>query len=130
MPIHSNPQQHRVKVSVAENANVILVLRNYTVDEYTSYLDSQFKVRKRGKIDSHFTQARVQFIDKLLVDIEAEVDGQRDMVIYTDPVDGEEKHLTRSVENWKAHISPSWKIAAALVLESNSAEIEGHLVKN
>lgn len=130
MSICSNPQQRRINVAVANNANVILVLRNYTVDEYTAYLESRFKVRNKGKIEDSSSAARIKFIDELLIDIEAEVDGQREVVTYVDPADGEEKHLTRSVENWKDYVSPPWKIAAALLLEKIGAEIEDHLVKN
>ncbi len=53
-----------------------------------------------------------------------ERDGAPTEVTYWDAEANQEKPLTPQVPDWKEHVNPSWKIAAALELEGESAEVE------
>lgn len=130
MPIISNPRVRRVAVP-AGDARVVLVLRNYTADEYAQFMGGRFGFRKKGKIDDRSMQARIGFVDAILIDIEAvDRDGNPDYVVYVDPKTGKEEKLTNQAEDWKEYVNPSWKISAALELEGESAEIQETAVKN
>lgn len=128
MPIISNPQTRRIAVPVG-SAKVVLVLRAYTTDEYAKFMGGRFGFKKKGRLDDRSMQARIEFIDALLVDIEAlDADGNPDFVSYVS--DGATTKLTPQVENWKSYVNPSWKISAALELEGESAEVEDGVIKN
>lgn len=129
MPIVSNPQTRRITVPVG-SAKVILSLRAYTTTEYAQFMGGRFGFKKKGKLDDRSMQARIEFVDALLVDIEAvDKDGQPDYVAYSSAT-GREDKLTPQVENWKGYVNPSWKIAVALELEGEGAEVEDAAIKN
>lgn len=128
MPIVSNPQVQRIVVPVG-NAKVVLVLRGYTTVEYARFMGSKYGLGKSGQLDDRSMLARIDFIDTLLVGIEAcDEEGQPDEIFFL--VDGKEEKLAPQVENWKTYVNPSWKLSAAFELEARSAEIEDHRLKN
>jgi len=130
MPICSNPKVRRVRIPVGESA-VVLLLRDYSAEEYTRFMSSRFGFSGKGKIEDQSMEARLRFIDALLMGLHAEDPrGNRDVVTYIDAASGEEKTLTPEVDRWKEHINPSWKISAALELEGKAAEVEYHNAKN
>lgn len=128
MPIVSNPQQQRFAIPVG-NAKVILILRAYTTDEYARFIGNQFAFAKARIQDNRSIQERIDFVDSLLVGIEAlDKEGQPEEIVYS--YGGREDKLTPQVDNWKGHINPSWKIAVAIELEGKAAETEGIVIKN
>lgn len=130
MPICSNPKERRIPVPVGES-KVILILRHHTNDEYLKFIGSQFKHKRNGTMDMKSMEARIEFIDRLLIGIDArDPEGNEDYVSYIDPESGAEAKLTPEVPSWKNHIRPSWKIAASMELEGDLAETEEHAVKN
>jgi hypothetical protein len=75
--------------------------------------------------------ARVHFVDQLLVDIRAEdEDGRKEEILFNDPKTNEQKQLTSQVPNWKEFIDASWKIATAIKLEQQAAQLESNVLKN
>ncbi len=130
MPLCCNPGQRRLRVPVGQAA-VILVLRDYTAEEFARFLSGRFEFKRRGRIEDRSMQARVRFVDDLLVGIEArDAEGRPDTVTYRDPATGEQNPLTPAVPDWKRFVNPSWKIAAALELEGVAAETEHDTLKN
>lgn len=128
MPIISNPQFQRFIIPVA-NAKVILILRAYTSEEYANFMGSRYGLNKFGKLNDTSMQSRIDFVDVLLIGIEAvDKDGQPDYVVYS--VEGKEEKLSPQVANWKTYIKPSWKLGAALELETLSVQIEDAIIKN
>ena len=129
MPIVSNPQVRRISVPVG-SAKVVLVLRAYSSEEYSKFMSGRFNFKKKGKLEDRSMQSRIEFIDNLLVDIEAlDADGGPDFVTYmVDNVTSQ--RLTPQVENWKSYVNPSWKISVGLELEGQSAETEDGAIKN
>jgi hypothetical protein len=128
MPIVSNPQFRRIAVPVG-SAKVILVLRAFTTDEYAKFMSGRYSFKKKGRLEDKSMNARIDFIDALLVDIEAlDADDNPDIISYE--ADGKTQTLTPRVESWKAYVNPSWKISAALELEGVAAEeMDGALKK-
>lgn|GEM_PF-2608045 len=130
MPIHVNPQTQNIKIPVGES-RIILKLRNYTAPEYSEFMSSRYEFKKKNKINDRAHEARIQFIDLLLMDVSGEDgEGKKDSVVFTDPKDGQTRELTNQVEGWKTHINPSWKISAAIELEGEMAELEYDALKN
>ncbi len=130
MPICTNPKIRRVRVPVGPNV-VVLLLRDYSADEYSRFMSSRFGFRNKGEVEDQSMSARIRFIDELLTNLEAEdASGKRDIVTYVHPATGEEKPLTPEVERWKDYVNPSWKISAALELEGKAAEVEYQTAKN
>lgn len=129
MPILSNPQVRKIIVPVAGDVKVILICRDYTTSEYARFMGGRFDFKKKGKLDDRSMQARIDFIDTLLIDVEAvDKDGNPDYVVYA--CAGKVEKLTPQVENWKDYVNPSWKISAALTLEGESAEVQEDTIKN
>lgn len=130
MPICANPKTRRVQVKVGAG-KIILVLSDFSADRYIRFLNDRYAFGPRGAIEDRSMQSRLRFVDDLLIGIEAEnAQGNEDTVTYVDPVSGQEERLNEGVENWKAYVNPSWKIAAAQVLENESAAIESSTLKN
>ncbi len=128
MPIVSNPQVMRFIIPVAR-AKVILILRPYTTEEYAHFMGSRYAMNRLGKLDDQSMKARIDFVDKLLIGIEAlDKDGQPDYVVYSSG--GKEERLTPQVENWTKYIDASWKVSAGFDLEALVGEIEDNAVKN
>jgi hypothetical protein len=118
----------QVKVGAGK---IILVLSDFSADRYIRFLNDRYVFGPKGVIEDHSMQSRLRFVDDLLVGIEAEdARGNEDTVTYVHPVTGKEEQLTGQIENWKAYVNPSWKIAAAQMLESESAAIESSTLKN
>ena len=130
MPICSNPKQRRLRITVGDQA-VILVLRDYSSSEYARFMSARYGLRRKGGIKDESMEARIGFIDDLLIDIDAEDgDGRQTDVTYIDPNSGGESKLSPEVADWKQFVNPSWKIAAAIELESLNAEVESSALKN
>jgi hypothetical protein len=130
MPICANPEYRRLRIPVAGGA-VILILREYTDKEFSKHCrDISPDIMRRKKSNKQFA-ARIDFINTLLHDIEAEgPEGEPDHVEYRDPQTGDLNKLDRNVEGWKDYVNPQWKIMAAVELEGQSAEEEQSVVKN
>lgn len=109
---------------------VVLVLRDYTTEEFCQFQKSRFKLVSPGKIDDHSSQARIEFIETILMDIKRKTKAGEEEVLFTDPASGEEKPLTPSVPNWKKYVQASFKCAAAMVFEGLSASLEQATLKN
>ncbi|MBI5427260.1 MAG: hypothetical protein HZA02_03150 [Nitrospinae bacterium] len=130
MPILSNPRIRRVAVPVGKD-KAVLLLRNYDTEEYTQFLSDRYLLKHGGRVEDRSMQARIDFIDKLLVGVEAMNEhGQPDYVTYVDPASGTQEKLTPQVDHWRDFVNPSWKIAAALELEGQTAELENATLKN
>lgn len=130
MPICTNPNRRKVKISVGE-ACVILLLREYTASEYAGFMSRRFEFKTKGQMTDRSMQERIHFVDQLLEGIEAlDAKGRPDSVTYVDPKSGKEAPLTPEVENWTQYVNPSWKIAAAMALEGVSGEVESVTLKN
>ena len=130
MPICANPKTRRVKVRV-DGGKIILVLRDPSVAEYIRFMNGRYEFGRKGVIEDHSMQSRLRFVDDLLVGLEAEDDaGNIDTVTYVHPETGKEEQLTERVENWTDYINPSWKIAAAQLLEGENVAIENSALKN
>ena len=130
MSICSNPKERRVRVPVGDQA-VILILRDYSPSEYARFMGGRYGFKRKGKISDQSMQARIGFIDDLMVGIDAEdANGKKTHVTYVEPKSGQEKKLTPEVPDWRQFVNPSWKIAAALELEGETAEIENETLKN
>jgi len=133
MPILANPASRRVVIPVGDS-KVILVLRNYTTKEYTRYLSSQSKPKGKLPLDDNEVdekwQARIDFIDELLIGIDArDGKGEPDHVAYLNNANDKEEPLTVEVPGWKEYVNASWKIAAALQIEGGLADGE-EVLKN
>lgn len=110
---------------------VILILREYSVSEYTRFMSGRFEVKRKGRMEDRSMQSRIDFIDDLLEGLEAEDSkGKPDVVTYVNPDTGKEEPLTPDVENWTSYVNPSWKIAAAVELEGEGVEVENFALKN
>lgn len=130
MPICVNPKTRRVKVSVSVG-KVILVLRDYTAQEFMRFMGDRYEFKPMGRMEDRSMQSRLRFVDDLLVGLEAEDhEGNPDTVTYVHPVTGKEELLNPEVEHWTRYVNPSWKIAAAVDLEGESVAIERPALKN
>ncbi|PIR00040.1 MAG: hypothetical protein COV66_08030 [Nitrospinae bacterium CG11_big_fil_rev_8_21_14_0_20_45_15] len=130
MPIHVNPPTRNIRIPVGEN-QIILKLRNYTAPEYSQFMRARYEIKKGNRFTDKSHEARIQFVDLLLVDVCAEdAEGNKDTVVFSDPADGQTRELTAQVPDWKSHLNPSWKISAAMELEGQSAELEHDSLKN
>lgn len=130
MPICANPKNRRVKVRV-DGGKVVLVLRDHSAEEYIRFMNGRYEFGRKGVIEDHSMQSRLRFVDELLVGLEAEDGvGNKDTVTYIHPDTGEEEPLTERVENWTDFVNPSWKIAAAQLLEGESVATENAALKN
>ncbi len=130
MSICSNPSERRIKVPEG-NSTVVLVLRDYSTSEYGAYMKSRFKMKRGGQVEDRSFDARIEFIDRLLIGIEGiGPDGRPTDVTYADPATREEKKLGPDVENWQHLVNPKWKFSAAVELESGDAETDSDAIKN
>lgn len=130
MSICSNPSERKIKIREGDGA-VILVLRDYSTAEYGAYMKSRFKMKKGGQVEDCSFDARIQFVDHLLIGIEGvDAHGQHTDVTYRDPAIGEEKKLGPQVERWQQFVNPKWKFAAAVELEAGDAETANDILKN
>ncbi len=111
---------------------VVLVLKNTTSEEFCQFLKARFKLDKRAEvIEDQSSSARINFIDKLLVDIKVkDKAGNFAELVFTDPASGAEKPLTPETPNWKQYVLPSFKYAAATVFEGVKARMENAILKN
>jgi hypothetical protein len=129
MAININPGITKVEIPYC-GETVVLVLRDYTTEEFCQFQKSRFKLVSPGKVDDHSSQARIEFIETILTDIKVKTKEGETEVSFTDPATGKEKPLTPSVQNWKKYVQASFKCAAAMVFEGMSANLEHTTLKN
>ena len=128
MAVNINPGITKIEIPYG-GQTVVLVLRDYTTDEFCQFQKNRFKFAP-GKVDDHSSQARIEFIETILIDIKIKTEAGEEEVFFTDPATGEEKPLTPSVPNWKKYVQASFKCAAAIVFEGMSASLEQTTLKN
>ena len=130
MSLLVNPKERKVSIAV-EDATVTLVLRQYTMNEYSKFMEQRYSFKHTGEVKDRSMTSRVQFIDSLLKNIYAEdADGKNVDILYIDPESEETKELTPQVPDWQKYIDASWKIATAIKLEQQSAYLESSALKN
>lgn len=129
MTININPGITKVEIPYS-GETIVLILRDYTTEEFCQLQKNRFKFSPAGKVDDNSSQARIEFIEALLLDIKIKTEKGEEEVLYTDPVSGEEKPLNPSVPNWKKYVQPRFKCAAATVYEGISASLEQATLKN
>lgn len=129
MSININPGVIKVEIPYC-GETVVLVLRDYTAEEFCRFQKNRFKLVSPGKVDDQSSQARIEFIETILMDIKVKTEDGEEEVCFTDPETGEEKPLTPSVLNWKKYVQPSFKCAAAMVFEGTTANLEHATLKN
>ncbi|MBC8287652.1 MAG: hypothetical protein H8E42_09305 [Nitrospinae bacterium] len=129
MAININPGVTRVEIPYC-GESIVLMLRDYTTEEYCQFLKNRFKFVSPGNVDDHSSQARIEFIETILLDIKIKTKEGEEEVFFTDPATGDEKPLTPSVPNWKKYVQASFKCAAAMVFEGMSASLEQATLKN
>ena len=129
MAININPGSTKVEIPHC-GETVVLILRDYTTEEFCQFQKSRFKLVSPGKVDDHSSQARIEFIETILTDIKVKTKEGETEVSFTDPSTGQEKPLTPSVPNWKKYVQASFKCAAAMVFEGMSANLEHTTLKN
>ncbi len=115
-----------IKIPIEVGGETVnLICRRPTAKELSSFLSSRF-VQKRNKMQSRIYEARSEFIDQILVDVEnAQVQNAagdvleitKDLVLTED----DKRHLTSSlgdnIENWRDLIPLNWKASAAMYFE-------------
>ncbi len=119
----------RVAIDVA-GETVVFICRIPSAQELSKFLNGRF-TQKRNKVESRVYEARAEFIDKILVDVEgAEFEGADKTIrplnaqtVLTE----DDKVMWRGimgtpVETWKDLIQLSWKSSAALRFEDSSNE--------
>ena len=129
MTININPGVSKVEIPYG-GETVVLILRDYTTEEFCKFLKSRVKLSSNGIVDDNSSQARIKFIETILMDIKIKTEAGEEEVFFTDPATGEEKPLTPSVPNWKKYVQASFKCAAAMVFEGMSASLEQTTLKN
>ncbi len=130
MSLLVNPKERIVNVAV-DGYKISLVLRQYTMNEYANFMEQRFSFKHTGEVNDKSMTARVHFVDQLLLDIRAEdEDGRKEEILFNDPQTNEQKQLTPQVPNWKEFIDASWKIATAIKLEQQAAQLESNVLKN
>lgn len=127
----SNTQNVRIIVP-AGGEDVVLVCRQPTGKEMSKFLSSRY-IQERNKVKTRLYEARQEFIDKLLVDVEnvtyLNAAGES-VVLSKDIVLSEEERATWAVSldikpsevDWKALIPLNWKSSAAMYFEDSAAE--------
>ncbi len=129
MSLNINPGVTKIEIPYCGEI-VIMVLRNYTTEEFCQFQKSRFKLVSPGKVEDNSSQARIEFIENLLMDIKIKTKEGEDTVSFTDPVSGEVQPLTPAVPNWKNYVQASFKCAGAMVFEGVSARLEQTTLKN
>lgn len=130
MPIYVNPEEIRINIPFGKET-AVLILKDYTTSEFEKFMNARYSVKSRGRISDRSNEARIKFIDDILIGIAAkDAEGRRDVVMYRNPATGLVEDLTPQVDNWKQYVKSSWKISAALELEGENAEVEQETIKN
>jgi len=129
MAININPGVIKIEIPYC-GETVVLVLRDYTTEEFCQFQKNRFKFISPGNVDDHSSQARIEFIETILTDIKVKTKDGEEEVVFTDPETGKEKPLTPSIPNWKKYVQASFKCAAAMVFEGTSANLEHATLKN
>jgi hypothetical protein len=129
MPLIVN-SEHIVKMVPVDNGyKAVLVLQRPTTEQYTKFIGARFKMGRRNKIEDRSNEERIKFIDSILKQVYCiDPDGNRDIVQFQ--VGGNVQELNPEVENWKTYVDASWKIAVAISMEGDSAEVETDSTKN
>jgi len=124
-----NKIEKKISIPIENNQKVILILRNPDSSESLRFIKSLAVNSASHKDNMNMIQSRIDFIDSVLIGIEAENEnGSPDSITYLD--DGEEKKLTNEIPNWKQFLHPSWKIAASQTLEGQFKTEEQETIKN
>ncbi len=129
MSININPGVTKIEIPYC-GKTIVLVLRNYTTEEFCWFQKNRFKLVSPGKVEDNSSQARIEFIERLLVDIKVKTGEGEETVSFTDPATGEEKPLTPTIPDWKKYVQASFKCAGAMVFEGVSARLEQTTLKN
>jgi hypothetical protein len=120
----------RVRVAVdVGGEDVVFICRTPTAKETSAFLNNRF-VTKRNKVTSHLYDARANFMDAIVVDVEnaqfrnaaGEVLPLNAQTVLTD----DDKRqcgavLGVQVESWKDLIPLSWKSSAAMKFEDSQS---------
>lgn len=124
MSISASPEKKIINVPV-DRSMVIFHVKEVSFDELQKFLKERFPVKGRGRVKDNANEARIKFIDSILTEIECkDEDGNPEVITYKDPDSGEKRELNSSVDNWKRHVNPGWKISAAIPFEESSADME------
>ena len=112
MAININPGITKIEIPYC-GETVVLVLRDYTTEEFCQFQKNRFKFISPGKVDDLSSQARIEFIETILMDIKVKTEAGDEEVLFTDPVSGEEQPLTPSVPNWKKYVQARhlWRVS-------------------
>lgn len=121
-------QNRRVKVAVG-TSSVILILREPTTEEYTHFIGMVSHPTRNASQQEKVVEKRIQFIDKLLIGIDAEDSEGNQEEIFVPRESGKAK-LTAELEGWKECIRPDWKLAASFNIEGKFLAVEQETLKN
>jgi len=132
MPVASFRKSIRIRVIVGDET-VVLVCRQPTGAEVSKFLSERF-TQKGRKITNHHGEARVAFINRILIDVEnatyENADGQMlPLNAQTSLTEGDLAYASRildiPVRDWKDLVNASWKATAAMTFEESQVEDEG-----
>jgi len=128
MPIAFD-NQVRVAIDV-QGETVTFVCRRPTAKEVSDFLSKRF-VQKRNKVEARLYEARQEFVDKIIVDIEnaqfrnaagETLELNKDTVL----TDADKAYCSSvlgfQVTSWKDLISLNWKASAAQYFEDGQPE--------
>jgi hypothetical protein len=130
-------KQIRIPIEVGEE-QVILICRKPTADEVNQFLSARF-VAKGRKVEQHFVQERVKFIDKILIGVEnaGYENAQGELVVLAAEAvlsDADKAYASESlgfpVTSWKDLINVNWKCAAAIRFEEPPTDEAEKSAKN
>lgn len=119
--------QMKIAVPVG-GEDVVFTLRRPSAKETSKFLNSRFE-QKRNKLVSKLYEARVAFIDSLLVDISnAQYETaagelkplNKDTVLSADDAAHASRVLDIPVNSWKDLIPVSWKSSVAMQFEDSN----------
>lgn len=118
----------RIRVNTGQDEPAILIVRRPSADAVQRFLKAR-TVTRRNKLENHAYEARIDFIDGILVDVEgvAYEDLQGEVHPLNSSVSLENVHpdVRGSASSWKDLIPVNWKSSAAMYFEdSDDAEEE------
>jgi len=126
-------QKVRISIDVA-GERVTFICRPPTGKEVSEFLNRRF-VTRRNKIESRLYDARRDFVDSILLDIEnAEWENANGELLplnaATELTEEDKRHcaaiLGAPVESWKDLIPLNWKASVAMHFEDVQGEGEGN----
>ena len=130
MAVNLNSKIREIALKFKDYA-LVFILRDCTTEEMFDYLNMLSDKNQGKKIDASQQGFRIEFIDKLLLDVKVIMEnGEEEEVVFTDPATKEEIPLTPTVPDWKKHIKDLYKLLAAGELEKNYFNVETARLKN